>query len=237
MIPVQVEGGVTVKNFLRWLRRAFTLIEMLVVIAIIGILAGMLLPALNRTRHLAREKGCVSNLRQVYVALKLYADQHDGWFPVERTEHNPHDGLLRALSVSPSDLMMRAMYCPEGDLMEQSARNTTRYTPKGQSDSVIDTPGNNAAGNIGYIYWSFLANKPGWRNVSQFWPRLLHQSGSTPLKPGVKPAEITDTWLVSDWFRQGAPFPHTRNHAQGLNVLYLDGHVRLVLGSPKNSYK
>ena len=218
-------------------RRGFTLIEMLVVIAIIGILASFLLPALNRTRHMTREKQCVSNLRQVYFALKLYSNEHDGWYPVEPTEHNPHPGLLRALNVSSSELMMRVMYCPEADILEPSARNKKSYPPVGQTDSVVDTPGNNAAGNIGYIYWSFLKNKPGRRNTAQFWPRVLHQNGAVPLKPGIEPYSITDTWLVSDWFRQGAPFPHTRLHAGGLNVLFLDGHIHLVLGKPKDGYK
>jgi len=46
-----------------------------------------------------------------------------------------------------------------------------------------------------------------------------------------------DRWVATDFFRQGAPFPHTRRHAQGVNVLFLDGRVDLVLGSPKNNYR
>lgn len=214
----------------------FTLIELLIVVAVIGVLAGLLFPSVNRARHLAREKGCVSNLRQMYIALKLYADANDGWFPVEPTEQNPHPGLLRALNITGSDGMMRVFYCPEARLLERSAQDAKNYTPVGQVDSVVDTPGNNAAGNIGYIYWSFLANKPGWRNAAQFWPRTLQQNGALPLQPGFRPAPLTDTWLASDWFRQGAPFPHTRKHAGGLNVLFLDGHISLVMGKPKDNY-
>ncbi len=60
---------------------AFSLIELLVVIALLALLLSILLPALSQTRHQARRAACAANLRQVGVAVHLYAQDFDDTIP------------------------------------------------------------------------------------------------------------------------------------------------------------
>jgi prepilin-type N-terminal cleavage/methylation domain-containing protein/prepilin-type processing-associated H-X9-DG protein len=241
---------------------AFTLIELLVVIAIIALLVAMMVPTLGRAKHLAGEKVCAANLRGANIAMILYAQEHRDVYPLEPTEHNPHLSLVEAL-IRYDGGIVEAMYCTQAPFLETFAADP-QYVPRGDTDSVVNTPANRKAGNLSYVYWSFRANKycpeavgsenkKHWRNPTYFLPRQLTLDGIEArrdwLGPTTQPenqderyqecldAPAHQTWVMSDFFRRGAPFPHARSHARGLNVGYLDSHVELITGKPRNNYR
>ncbi len=67
-------------------RQGFTLIELLVVIAIIGILVGFLAPGAMQLREKARRSKCANNLRQMYLAIQSYRDDHNEQYPAALDE-------------------------------------------------------------------------------------------------------------------------------------------------------
>jgi len=82
-----------IKNatFIHKNKKAFTLVELLVVISIISLLIAILLPALNKTRMLAVRVKCAHNLKQINIAMNLYSDDNDNFYPATKGPKDPTD--------------------------------------------------------------------------------------------------------------------------------------------------
>ena len=122
-------------------RGGFTLIELLVVIAIIGVLAALLFPALGRAKEKGRLTTCMSNLRQVNLAIRLYADDNAQSLPV-LPDPNPYPNGVGAyykqlvkgyLGLSgPASPTEKVFTCPsDRTLQTQVGHAFTSYTFNG----------------------------------------------------------------------------------------------------------
>jgi prepilin-type N-terminal cleavage/methylation domain-containing protein len=114
-------------------RRAFTLIELLVVIAIIAILASLLMPALTRAKEQGRRVKCISNLRQVQLACKLFSQDRSGLYPwqvdpPEGGSYGPAAGeAWRDFQTLSNDLLTpRILTCPSDFQTKQASDWTAK---------------------------------------------------------------------------------------------------------------
>lgn len=139
------------------LRRGFTLIELLVVISIIALLVGILLPALGAARRTARSAVCLSNIRQIGVAIGAYSATNDDYIPLFRGFNDPVDTISTAALTSygstdadwywTSRMVLdgygaeRKMYtCPSFDEAEAAVNGAG--DPITIRDAPLDKPGN-----------------------------------------------------------------------------------------------
>ncbi|MBA7618998.1 hypothetical protein ES703_26330 [subsurface metagenome] len=205
-------------KYLHSLSAGFSLPELLVVITTITTLTAILLPSAGRTREQARRVVCASNLRQSGLGLKMYAQDNNGWYPVEHLCGNPQSVLTANLF--PSYLANRDIfYCPSAAAIEPYAQSDEYGGPGG--DSVINTDDNWARFYISYKYFSITrrdTRMPLPLRLCEY-PHLL------------KDGSPSSRWLMSDWVRKHAPvFPHMEKGGWGggRNVLFADTSVQFV---------
>ncbi|SRR5258706_2600793 len=185
---------------MRRTRTAFTLVELLVVIAIIAILAALLLPALSMAKESARRSQCGSNLRQIILAAVLYAGDYEERFPAQ-----PGDGWpLRAVGGDGRDyydLLMsyvsdsRVWLCP-------SAQSSPGRLVAFHMNGLIITTNGLPAGAIAEPSETLLIAETGYQ-------RLYDQAFLRP--------DQTGDYLYDR---------PQRNHSGGSNAGFVDGHVR-----------
>lgn len=81
-------NGFSMKHTRIMYRQAFSLVELLVVIAIIGLLAALYLPAAARAKSKAVQIQCLSNLKQIGLSFHVFADDHEGRYPMQVSARN-----------------------------------------------------------------------------------------------------------------------------------------------------
>jgi prepilin-type N-terminal cleavage/methylation domain-containing protein len=190
----------------------FTLVEMLVVVAILALLVSLLVPAVGRSRDQARLVQCRARLSQMGKALLLYAGRNNGQLPVAKVLHNPHDDLLAALVGGKYIQTPQSYYCPSLE-----------------NPDLAYSPENFQRAHIGLFYYSAReVSRDG--SISTFlrwdvtWPRELNVS----MHP--------ETWVMSDPYFRGEPTAH-RYYGKGVNYLMLGGSVDFVSESPRKAFR
>jgi prepilin-type N-terminal cleavage/methylation domain-containing protein len=207
-------------------KRAFTLIELLVVIAIIAILAAMLLPALLSAKQRAWTIQCNSNLRQVGLGMKMYADEANGFYPesggvIEWSQKDPQTGAYSWMQQIISYTVNTNVYhCPANQRFPVNEQSPFNYFNGARAAYIASDPD--------------PANRhfaPANGKLIQF-PVAYVLSGDSVwstdnVADSDKDADKDDyMWNCVGGEDNGTPSVEWQVHSKGQNILFDDGHVK-----------
>ncbi len=215
--------------------RAFTLVELLVVIAIIALLAALLLPALAAARQKARQTACLSNLRQVGLAVTAYAIDNDGnipFGPKAKAFTSPMN--FYPSTGAPTSLISLGDGAPVGLglLLNQQlgAQPKVLFCPG--ADQALDSDAQLA--NVGSrqaqcsFYYRHAGNVrifdlPGQDNAPT--PIKLDDLGKNRSGDPVRALVIDTQFLCAPGMATYGIFPSTHHRQRFVNILFADGHT------------
>ena len=218
----------------------FTLIELLVVIAIIGVLAALLLPALARAKGSARKSACVSNLRQLGLAWRMYLDDHEDRFPDRRELKSSLPGGYKPWSSWPASdpragwasVVLRDVL-PESRVLECQALASG---PLAKAVQVRQFGGKDTNTAPAVNYWMWRFDRPDVPvPLDNFWGRteldaLAQLRAANNPAAGLPNGPVQVELAVDPYFPNTIPSVATElkgwsAHLGGRNRLMLDGHV------------